>query len=145
MIEAEAADNPSGRSAGPERRDVQNAFIRDEDGTFLGGEGGAVLARAELFSNNSFFGIPYADPVNRPPDQPFWYPNLPAVMRSDRYICIRLSHFGLPQYLPPRASLPPSISHTLFSSLRILCRVCGIHPIQADRPLLKLMVGQPCG
>jgi hypothetical protein len=64
--------------------DAQNAFIRDEDGTFLGGDGGAILARAEVFSSNSFFGIPYTDPVNRPADVPFWYPNLPAVMRSDR-------------------------------------------------------------
>jgi hypothetical protein len=65
--------------------DAQNAFIRDEDGTFLGGDGGAILARAEVFSSNSFFGIPYSDPINSPPDVPFWYPNLPAVMRSDRY------------------------------------------------------------
>ncbi len=58
--------------------------MRDEDGTFLGGDGGSVLARAEMFSANSFFGLPYRDPVNRPTNATFWYPNLPTVMRSDR-------------------------------------------------------------
>jgi hypothetical protein len=62
----------------------QHALIRDEDGTFLGSpEAGAIISRAEVFSENSFFGLPYNDPVNRP-NATFWYPNLPAAMRSDR-------------------------------------------------------------
>jgi hypothetical protein len=62
----------------------QHALIRDEDGTFLGGNGGSILSRAELFSDNSFFGQPYSDPVNKPVNTSFWYPNLPATMRSDK-------------------------------------------------------------
>ncbi len=58
--------------------------MRDEDGTFLGEKGGSVLSRAELFSANSFFGLPYNDQVNRPANSTFWYPNLPTIMRSDR-------------------------------------------------------------
>jgi hypothetical protein len=62
----------------------QHALIRDEDGTFLGNSGGgSIISRAEAFSENSFFGLPYNDPVNRP-NTTFWYPNLPAAMRSDR-------------------------------------------------------------
>jgi hypothetical protein len=63
---------------------VQHGLIRDEDGTLLGGNGGAIISRAELFSANSFFGLPYNDPVNKPYNVSFWYPNLPVVMRSDR-------------------------------------------------------------
>jgi hypothetical protein len=63
---------------------VQHALVRDEDGTFLGGNGGSILSRAELFSANSFFGLPYKDGVNRPANTSFWYPNLPPVMRVDR-------------------------------------------------------------
>ncbi len=62
----------------------QHGLVRDEDGTFLGGDGGSVLSRADIFSANSFFGLPYKDPVNRPSNATFWYPNLPTVMRSDR-------------------------------------------------------------
>jgi len=51
---------------------IQHVLIRDEDGTFLGGNGGAIISRAELFSSNSFFGMPYSDPVNRPSNQSFW-------------------------------------------------------------------------
>ena len=68
---------------------VQNAMLRDEDGSFLGGNGGAVVARADVFSPNSFFGIPYNDPINRPANLAFWYPNLPVAMRSDR--CLKFS------------------------------------------------------
>jgi hypothetical protein len=51
---------------------AQNELIRDEDGTFLGGNGGSIISRAEVFSSNSFFGIQYSDPINRPANQSFW-------------------------------------------------------------------------
>jgi hypothetical protein len=64
---------------------AQHSLIRDEDGTFSGGwpGKGSILSRAEFFSANSFFGIAYKDPVNIPTGKSFWYPNLPAKMRSD--------------------------------------------------------------
>jgi hypothetical protein len=55
--------------------------VRDEDGTFLEeGTGGTILPRAEEFSETSFFGFPYRDPVNlKHVSQDWWYPNLPTV------------------------------------------------------------------
>ena len=76
----------------------RHTLIRDADGSLVGGPGGAVLPRAELFSDNSFFGVEYKDGVNVPPgpwnlvfDSPNqppgagfqWYPNVPTVMRTD--------------------------------------------------------------
>jgi hypothetical protein len=59
-------------------------LIRDEDGTFFGDSvGGSIISRADLFSENSFFGNPYNDLINKP-DAAFWYPNLPVAMRTDR-------------------------------------------------------------
>jgi hypothetical protein len=59
-------------------------LIRDEDGTFIGASGGgSIISRAELFSENSFFGSPYNDLINTPNTE-FWYPNLPVAMRSDK-------------------------------------------------------------
>ncbi|KAJ1475672.1 hypothetical protein T484DRAFT_1827474 [Baffinella frigidus] len=57
-------------------------LIRDVDGTLIGGSGGTILPEAEHFSSKSFFGLPYKDGINFG-GQPFWYPNVPAVMRSD--------------------------------------------------------------
>ena len=63
---------------------VQHGLIRDEDGTFFGDSGGgSILSRADMFSENSFFGNPYDDLINKP-DTSFWYPNLPVAMRTDR-------------------------------------------------------------
>jgi hypothetical protein len=62
----------------------QHALIRDDDGTFLGGNGGSILSRAEVFSGNSFFGLPYKDAINQPGNNSFWYPNLPSTMRADK-------------------------------------------------------------
>jgi len=64
----------------------KNAVIIDEDGTLVGGSGGAILPRAEKFSEGSFFGLPFTDTVNKPymkstfvlsweNDSPAWYPN----------------------------------------------------------------------
>jgi len=73
----------------------KNAVIIDEDGTLVGGSGGAILPRAEKFSEGSFFGLPFTDTVNKPymqstfvpsweNDSPAWYPNVPAVMWSTK-------------------------------------------------------------
>ena len=62
---------------------LQHALIRDEDGTFVGGSGGSILARSEVFSEGSGFGFKYIAPINIP-EEPWWYPNLPTVMRADK-------------------------------------------------------------
>ena len=83
----------------------RQALISDEDGTFLD-TAGSVLPRAELFSEGSFFGLPFKDEVNRAYMQRFvpswvkgapasssssavgwgktWYPNVPATMWGDK-------------------------------------------------------------
>jgi cysteine-rich repeat protein len=43
----------------------------------------SILARADVFNEGSFFGLPYKDGLNIP-ETPWWYPNVPAVMRTDR-------------------------------------------------------------
>ncbi len=62
----------------------RHGIVIDEDGTLIGGSGGSVVARAELFSANSYFGVPYQSPEDSFGAK-WWYPNLPTVMRS---VCI---------------------------------------------------------
>ena len=57
-------------------------LLRADDDTVFD-QPGAVLARAEKFNEGSFFGLPYADEVNRPQES-WWYPNVPAIMRTDK-------------------------------------------------------------
>ena len=83
----------------------RQALISDGDGTLLG-QPGAVLPRADKFSEGSFFGLPFKDEVNAPYMQSTftpswvtgapegsssevgwgntWYPNVPAVMWVDK-------------------------------------------------------------
>jgi len=83
----------------------RQALINDDDGTLLGTPG-AILARADKFSEGSFFGLPFKDEVNAPYMQSTfkpswvtgapegsssevgwgntWYPNVPAVMWVDK-------------------------------------------------------------
>jgi hypothetical protein len=81
----------------------KQAFIIDEDGSLVGGTGGAILPRAEKFSKGSFFGLPFKDTENKAymernftpswaagSDQAVgwgkngWYPNVPQVMWSNK-------------------------------------------------------------
>ena len=66
----------------------RHLFLIDEDGSFIG-RPGTVLPRAEKFSSETFYGVPYRDGVNEPvradgSPQPWWYINVPNVMRTDR-------------------------------------------------------------
>ena len=58
----------------------RHGLVRFED---TDGVPGSILARADVFNEGSFFGLPYKHPMNIP-DTPWWYPNVPAVMRTDR-------------------------------------------------------------
>lgn len=65
----------------------RNSLVRDDDGTLfsttaLSSSKGAAISRGDFFNQGSFFGIKYNDPMNIPA-QPWWYPNLPSVMRTD--------------------------------------------------------------
>jgi len=65
----------------------RNSLVRDEDGTLLlGGSStySSVVSRAEEFNSNNFFGLEYGHPMNKPTDRQYWYPNVPALMRTDR-------------------------------------------------------------
>ena len=66
----------------------RHLFLIDEDASFLG-RAGTVLPRAEEFSSETFYGVPYRDGINEPVRadgslQPWWYINVPNVMRTDR-------------------------------------------------------------
>ena len=65
----------------------RNTIVRDEDGTLFvnatKGQKGAAVARADFFNSENFFGVPYNLPMNVP-DQPWWYPNVPTVMRTTK-------------------------------------------------------------
>ena len=43
---------------------MKHVIVHDLDGSVLGGSGGVMFSRAELFSANSFFGLPFKDPAN---------------------------------------------------------------------------------
>lgn len=43
---------------------MKHAIVHDLDGTLMGGSGGTMFPRAERFSQGSFFGLPFKDPVN---------------------------------------------------------------------------------
>ncbi len=55
-----SADNIDMDGDGPKQ-----SFIIDEDGSLVGGIGGAILPRAEKFSKGSFFGLPFKDTENK--------------------------------------------------------------------------------
>ena len=64
----------------------RQALISDGDGTLLG-ELGAVLPRADKFSEGSFFGLPFKDEVNAPYMQstftPSWVTSAPDGSSSE--------------------------------------------------------------
>lgn len=62
----------------------KNWFLKDEDGTLLGGSGGTASPRGELFGQSSTFGSKYAEGgPNAGLNVPWWSPNLPIPMRSE--------------------------------------------------------------
>jgi cysteine-rich repeat protein len=66
----------------------RHLFLMDDDGSFIGNPG-TVLPRAEAFSHETFYGVPYRDGINEPvredgSPEPWWYINVPNIMRVDR-------------------------------------------------------------